>query len=165
MTTGSSRPRVQRAFLDRDGHYVTAVGPVFVQVRAGILSVADVREIGTHAVAFLAQCHGKVGALAVLEDTAAMPDAATRGAQQTSLASLLDEERVVLAGVVMGQDTDALLRRAVARGLVPGHRRKRTFTDTLQAVQWIAEELNIDGGPVSDLLEVARRSARASRKP
>lgn len=165
MTTSSGRPRLGRAFLDRDGHYVTAVGPVFVQVRAGVLTVEDVREIGTYAHAFLAQHKGKVGALAVLEDTASMPDAATREAQQTSLVSLLDEERVVLAGVVTGQDTSALLRRAVARGLVAGNRRKRTFTDTLDAVQWMAKELDIDGGPVSDVLEHARRSARASRKP
>ncbi len=164
MTTSSGRPRLQRALLDRNGHYVVTVGPVFVQVRAGVLTPADVREIGTHAHAFLAQHKGKVGALAVLEDTAAMPDTATREAQQTSLASLLDEDRVVLAGVVMGQDTDALLRRAVARGLLPGHRRKRTFTDTLEAVQWMAKELAIDVGPVSDVLEHARRAARASRK-
>lgn len=165
MTTSPSKPRVQRAFLDRDGHYVTAVGPIFVQVRAGGLSVADVREIGTHAHAFLAQHHGRVGALAVLEDTAVMPDTATREAQQTSLASLLDEDRVLLAGVVVGHDTDALLRRAVARGLVAGHRRKRTFSDALEAVQWLAKELSIDGGPVSDVLERARRAARASRTP
>jgi hypothetical protein len=165
MTTSSGRPRLSRVFLDRDGHYVTAVGPVFVQVRAGPISVEVVREIGTHAHAFLAQHKGKVCALAVLEDTATMPDAATREAQQTSLVSLLDEERVLLAGVVMGQDTDALLRRAVARGLVSGNRRKRTFTGTLDAVQWLAKELAIDAGPVSDVLEHARRAARASRKP
>jgi hypothetical protein len=160
------RPRVgARPLVDRDGHYVTTVGPVFVQVRAGAITVADVQEIATHARGFLTRNQGRVAALAVLESTARVPDPLTRDAQQRLLSVLLDDDRVLIAGVVMGEDTDAILRRAVARGLVAGNRRKRTFTDTLEAVQWVAKELELDVGPVTDVLEYARSAARLSFVP
>lgn len=154
-----------RALVDRAGHYVIVVGPVFIQVRAGPIYVADVQEISTHARAFLTREKGRVAALAVLEATARVPDPVTRDAQQRLLSVLLDDDRVLIAGVVMGDDTDALLRRAVARGLVAGNRRKRTFEGTIEAVQWIAKELALDAGPVVDALEVARQAARRSAAP
>lgn len=160
------RARVSaRPLVDRAGQYVVTVGPVFIQVRAGAIQVADVQEIGTHARAFLAQQKGKVAAIGVLEPTARVPDPVTRDAQQRSLSVLLDDERVLIAGVVMGEDTDAILRRAVARGLVAGNRRKRTFDDVVPAVQWVARELSLDAGPVTDVLEVARSAARKSLPP
>lgn len=138
------------------------VGPIFVQVRAGAITVADVQEIATHARTFLTKTSGGVAALAVLESTARVPDPATRDAQQRQLSVLLDDERVLIAGVVMGDDTDSILRRAVARGLVAGNRRKRTFSDVLEAVRWVSKELDLDVGPVSDVLEHARNAARQS---
>lgn len=157
-----SRPGRGRPLVDRHGHYVITVGPVFIQVRAGAITVPDVQEIATHARTFLTKEKGRVAALAVLEATARVPDPVTREAQQRLLSVLLDDDRVLIAGVVMGDDTDALLRRAVARGLVAGNRRKRTFESSVEAVQWVAKELAIDAGPVVDALEIARTAARAS---
>ena len=75
------------------------------------------------------------------------------------MAALLDDERVVVAGVVLGADASASLHRTITRGIAHGHggNRKRTFGDVGEAVRWVAGELQLDATDVYKTVERARK--------
>lgn len=159
----SSRPpdRPAQPYLFDDGsNSVVIDGPVFVQARRGPLTRDAVDRLVAAARSFLTSRKGRVAAIAILERGAAVPDEDVRAHQQKGMSALLDDERVLVAGVVLGEDTGATLRRAVTRSVAHGNRRKRTFQDVGDAVRWVAGELALDAGDVYAIVERARKRAK-----
>ena len=156
--SGRNSWRPGSPYLFDDGSNTVVIeGQIFVQVRRGPLTIDAVDRLVVSARSFLASHQGKVAAIAILERGAAVPDEDVRAHQQQGMAALLDDERVLVAGVVLGEDTSATLRRAVARSVAHGNRRKRTFQDVSDAARWVATELSMDGSAVYDIVERARK--------
>lgn len=163
MSVPSDRPLAPYRF-DDGSNSVLIEGQVFVQVRRGKLTIDAVDRLVSAARTFLAQKKGRVAAIAILEPGAAVPDDAVRAHQRRGMEGLMDDERVVVAGVVLGEDTDATLRRAVARSVSSANKRRRTFQDVGEAVRWVASELQMDASELHRVVERAR-AGRATRPP
>lgn len=142
--------------FDDGSNTVVIEGHLFVQVRRGRLTIDAVDRLVVAARSFLASHKGRVAAIAILERDASVPDEEVRAHQERGMSALLDDDRVFVAGVVLGDDTSATLRRAVTRGVAHGNRRKRTFQDVGEAVRWVAEALSIEASDVYSVVERAR---------
>lgn len=159
MTRFSDRPAPQPYFFDDGSNTVVIEGSVFVQVRRGRLTIDAVDRLVAAARSFLTSRKGPVAAIAILERGAEVPEEDVRIHQQKGMSALMDDERVFVAGVVLGDDTGAMLRRASTRGVAHQSRHKRTFQDVAEAVRWVATQLSMEPTTVYDIVDRARKRA------
>lgn len=141
---------------------------VFLQVRNGRMTPEAVSNILSIVRLLAAKFYDRnVAALMIIEDSAEVPDAATRAAQTQAFKTQFRSPRVFVAYCVMGDGPKAMLLRAFGRLLATGQSRFGVFDDPAPAAKWLEERLN--RAPTSSDLEAAvawaRREARMGGVP
>lgn len=121
---------------------VASYDNVLVQVRIGQMDVTSLNRIESIA-RLLRTRHKKVpvGAIGIVEETAALTDPETRARQRQVMKALLADPRTYSAGVMPGDSTKAGLMRSFVRMILIGQPRFHVARDLTDASVWLADKL------------------------
>lgn len=141
---------------------------VLLQIRNGKMTPEIVGSIVSIVQLLSAQFFNQnIAALMVIEDSAEVPDAATRAAQTQAFKAHFRTPRTFVAYCVIGSGPKAMLLRAFGRLLAAGQPRFNVFDDPKPAAKWISEKIGRlpSAMDIETATDWARREARAIGAP
>jgi hypothetical protein len=144
---------------DADGTMVLWRRSVLVQVRRGQLTAEVLQRAGAALRPLLREGH-PLGALFVLEPTAAVPTDEIRAMQASLLDELTAHAPMRMAAVILGEGVTPSLNRSAGRLVAMGKRSLQRFSDERAGEAWLAAQLSALGAQVTaeDLAAVVRQA-------
>ena len=145
------------------GNALVRAGTVLVQVRSAALTDEALTRLEQAVLAQRAASRGKLGAIAVIEETAELLSPTLRERQKTVIRGLLDDPRTYAALVVEGDGIKAGLFRTLARAVGRGNTRMRIVATQDEGIAWLLPAIDSsDRAAVERGLADARAAARST---
>ena len=160
-------PTIEIVRSDAD-NTVGWVSNIYVQIRTGRMTLEALRELQSTARLIRARTPGKVGAFAVLEESAEVLGNEVRTEQKQVVGDLLADPRSYACAYIAGGGTKATLLRSIPRLITPSSPRVHTARSIEEGAAWLAGALGTHTAAeivriVESVREVARKSVRGSR--
>jgi hypothetical protein len=119
------------------GHVVARWLQVFIQVRAGEMTLGALAQIEMAGRLARAQMQGKMGVIFVVAAGAPPPTLQTARRQRELISSLEADPRLYVAAVFEGDNLGAMAQRAVIRTIFRSTYRRSLHKDVAAAVEWL----------------------------